>query len=114
MKNISIEDERRVLKEARQSLNKENDDLKKELHSANQSLSKYKNTLNLLIREYEDLTKKYVKEKIRVLELSNLTIENSTEILYKVDDLKASKNKGELDVVNFLKEIDKIFNELKT
>lgn len=109
--NLKI-DRNRVI-EAQEQLKKEKIDTKLSIVIAKENERKMQNAMLCINSYYESLMSRFIKNRISILEINKPDFSGSAEMLYKIDDLRVRKEKGEINSIDYLREVDEIFFELE-
>lgn len=75
-------------------------------------LRRHKNTVAFLGSAYEQLTNKYVNARLDLFKYTKPDFEWSSELLLRLDDLRTKKKKSEINIVDYVHEVDQIFIEI--
>lgn len=108
-----IQGERDQIKSDRVSMLSRIQDLKAENESLALKCKKTHNAILAVISNYEDLSKRYLLTKITNMGLKAPQFDGSSEWLYRIDELRIKKDKGEIDILFYTQQLDQILLELE-
>lgn len=113
-KSNALNSAKKELDLAIDNLNQDRADIQRDIDEAKEKTQKMKNALLCINSQYENMVKRYMTSRISLLSMTNPDFSGSAELLYKMDDLRVKKETGEINSVEYMMEVDKIFFELES